>query len=144
MTRWPNLTERVVVKLVDARDGVTCQRCGRSCPDVFSRQHRIARGAGGSKRPEVTGPANRVRLCGTATSPGGCHLEVEKRLRRDSDERDGFWISQHTGVDPQTVPIRLYRDRWVFLLDDGGTRDLTDDELRAHLARFALPTPEDS
>ena len=130
-SKWPTLDDRVVKKLVDERDGTTCQACGAHCPVVFSRQHRIARGAGGSKRPEVNGPANRVRLCGSATTPGSCHLACETR---DPDmARRGYVLTTHRDLNPAFAPLQLHTGRWVYLLDDGTRRDLTDTALNDYL-----------
>lgn len=129
------LIEQSCVRLVDERDGDQCQRCGRTLGLWWSRQHRQARGRGGSKRWWVRSPANRAKVCGSATSPDGCHLAIESRESRDQAEFEGWWISLHSTADPATVPLRLYGDRWVYLLHDGTRQDLTDEQITDHYER---------
>lgn len=74
--------------LVLIRDGYACVRCG--CPSgpgigQYSLQHRKARGVGGGNSPQ-----NLILLCGTATSPGGCHLMAESRDREA--QAQGYWL----------------------------------------------------
>lgn len=70
------------------RDGYQCVRCGRVAgPAIgpYSIQHRIARGVGGGN-----GPQNLILLCGTATSPDGCHALAESRDREA--QAHGYWL----------------------------------------------------
>lgn len=57
--------------LVWERDAGRCARCGLPITREWSLHHRVPRGAGGSRRPELNSPANLVLLCGSATSPKG-------------------------------------------------------------------------
>jgi hypothetical protein len=124
-SRSSTTTEARVKTLVDARDGERCQNCGRHCPTLFSRQHRIPRGAGGTRRDEVHGVANRVRLCGSATSPG-CHRRAEDR---DPEMiARGYCLPLNGKVDPSTVPVRLFTGDWVLLDDEGGWVKVPDPE----------------
>ncbi len=104
---------KVVRDLVDARAQGRCERCGRVLTSWYSRQHRIARGMGGTKRADT--PANLVLLCGSATS-AGCHRVCEDRDREAIDE--GYVISIHSGADPAQVPILLWTG-WTLLGHDG-------------------------
>jgi hypothetical protein len=81
-------TRAVVVE----RDCWACACCGTPI-DVgpYSMQHRVPRGGGGSSRPEINSPANLVTLCGSATSPGGCHIAAESRAQIDARSY-GFWL----------------------------------------------------
>jgi 5-methylcytosine-specific restriction protein A len=91
-------TRAVVVE----RDNWACACCGKPIDlGPYSIQHRVARGAGGTSRPEVNSPANLVVLCGSATSPGGCHLAAEARA--EVMHEAGFWL--RSGEDPETVPV---------------------------------------
>lgn len=131
--------DTAVVDLVDERSGPACERCGRYVDGQwFSRQHRIARGSGGSRRLAVHSVANRVKVCGSATSPDGCHAWMEDRSNLAQAQFEGYVISQHGDIDPLTVPILLSSGfapgsrRWVYLLNDGTTVALTDREVEAH------------
>lgn len=108
--------DRSVRDLVDERDDWTCACCGESVYGrPFSRQHRVARGMGGTSDPRLNRPSNIVLLCGSATSPGGCHLACEERNERLREL--GFWLKR--GQDPAAVPVAHARYGWVLLRDDG-------------------------
>lgn len=102
-----------VAEIVMARCNGQCERCGASLrgPLGFSRQHRIARGMGGTKGAWVNFPSNIAMLCGSATT--GCHGEVERRRMVDH----GWWLFRHE--DPAAEPITLWDGRRVVLGDDG-------------------------
>ncbi|HWB35565.1 MAG TPA: hypothetical protein VHA75_06020 [Rugosimonospora sp.] len=117
------------VALVGERDGWSCASCGRSLLGgvrgvTFSVQHRVARGQGGSRRPELNLPANLLLLCGsgveTGIGPAQCHPRVEQR--GTDDLAAGFWLRQWTDGRP-TAPgehaVRHARHGWVWLDDDG-------------------------
>lgn len=99
--------------VVDARDGGRCRRCGHECGDNFSRQHRIARGAGGSA--VLDRPSNLVTVCGSATT--GCHEWMESR-RTDAALLGYVLPKLNPDIDPETEPLFTI-DGWVLLLDDG-------------------------
>jgi 5-methylcytosine-specific restriction protein A len=103
------------------RDGKRCQRCLRHL-DVaggdYSLQHRRARGMGGSKRPDTNGPSNLVSLCGSATSPDGCHHHVESH----PDEALALgWRLRQNDV-PAEIPVLVGGTDWV-LFDEAGHRE---------------------
>lgn len=94
-----------------------CERCGRYAYGG-SIQHRKARGMGGSKDPRKSAVSNGALLCGSATTPDGCHTWTEDRRNRDQAEADGWFIPQ-TGPDPVNVPIEHVTLGRVWLSDDG-------------------------
>lgn len=109
---------RMVFTIVDARDGGACLRCGRLVGQWFSRQHRIPRGAGGSAL--VNRASNIVTLCGSATSPGGCHHWAEHEHRTDAEVLGYLLPKLNPDIDPATEPIFIHSDGWVLLDDIGG------------------------
>lgn len=109
-----------VVALVFQRDEGRCFRCGLPVRFAdrgvgWSTQHRRAKGMGGSRRPDTNQPQNLIVLCGSATSPNGCHLRVESRLPAD----DGMGWSIKQGQDPLRMPVAHWRDGLVWLTDSG-------------------------
>lgn len=110
---------RKVRDTVIQRDRDRCVRCGRYVPGYpGSIHHRTPRMMGGTRDPRVNRPSNLVLLCGTGTT--GCHGWVESH--RDEAKDAGLLIPWWQ--TPSEVPIR-YRDRNVFLDDDGGVTDAT-------------------
>lgn len=94
---------RAVRKVVMERDGYACAGCGKAVTGAeFSLQHRVARGLGGTSRPDVNSPVNLVTLCGSATSPG-CHRRAEDR-DPVMHER-GLWLN--SWEDPAAVPVAV-------------------------------------
>jgi hypothetical protein len=109
--------DRTTRELVLERDDYTCACCGHSILyGQYSLQHRNARGMGGTSDPAINSPANLVTLCGSATTPGSCHLLCEQR--DGSLQALGFWLK--TGQDPATTPVAHASYGWVLLLPDGG------------------------
>ncbi len=110
--------DKTVIQIAQ-RDGWACFRCGGACHGRrgvdWSVQHRRARGMGGSRRPDVNEPQNLILLCGSATSPGGCHLRVEKR--HPDDTGMGWSIKQ--SEDPLYVPALHWQYGLIFLSADG-------------------------
>ncbi len=96
--------------LVLAREGMACAACGISVIGrPHSIQHRRARGMGGTADKSANSPSNLVLLCGSATSPGGCHLACEQR---DIDMHGrGFWL--RSWEDPAAI--------WVMLASEHGS-----------------------
>jgi hypothetical protein len=113
--KLPTGLDRSTKELIDVRDEGVCACCGAVLGEWFSRQHRVARGQGGSSDPVINSPANAVSLCGSATSVG-CHLAAESRAQIMYDA--GFWL--HPGEDPRAVPLRHYVHGWVLLDMAGG------------------------
>lgn len=106
--------DRSTRELVDERDDWTCACCDESVHGrPFSRQHRVARGMGGTSDARLNAPSNIVLLCGSATSPGGCHLACEERSERMHEL--GFWLN--SWQRPWLEPIAHARFGWAYLLD---------------------------
>jgi hypothetical protein len=104
-----------VKAIVDERDDWHCAACGNSVwGRPYSRQHRVARGMGGTSDPRLNAPSNLVLLCGSATSPGGCHLLCEQRDERMNEL--GFWLKN--SQRPWLEPVAHARYGWVYLLDE--------------------------
>lgn len=99
--------------VVTARAQGRCERCGASSSQFWSVHHRRPRGMGGSKRPEVNGPANLILLCGSGTT--GCHGWVEANRA----EAYNLGLLVRSGMNPGDVPVELRHGR-VLLLADGG------------------------
>lgn len=104
--------DRATRELVLERDDYRCVSCGLPIMgQQWSLQHRKARGVGGGNEP-----SNLIVLCGSATSPGGCHLAAEQRLTESRDL--GYWVP--SWQDPRTVPVMHARLGLVYLTDSGG------------------------
>lgn len=111
---------RDVRELVDERDDWHCACCGNSVYGrPYSLQHRVARGMGGTSDPAANSPANLITLCGSATSPGGCHLACEQRTERLNPL--GFWL--WSWQDPELEAVAHAVHGWCYLLDDGSVMD---------------------
>lgn len=101
-------------KLVMARGDNHCERCGKTITGAYSIHHRKPRGMGGTKDPAANSPSNLVLLCGSATTPDGCHTSVERF--RQAAITTGFIVTRT--ADPETVPIKLVTG-WYLLRPDG-------------------------
>jgi 5-methylcytosine-specific restriction enzyme A len=102
-------------KLVMTRADNHCERCGKAITGAYSIHHRKPRGMGGTKDPVANSPSNLVLLCGSATTPGGCHTSVEKF--RQAAVTTGWIVARTT--DPARVPLKYHSGRWYLLNDDG-------------------------
>jgi 5-methylcytosine-specific restriction enzyme A len=102
-------------KLVLARADNCCERCGRRITGEYSIHHRKPRGMGGTKDDRLNLPSNLVLLCGSATTPDGCHTSVE-RFRQAAIVTG--WIVART-ADPARVPVKFASGRWYLLNTDG-------------------------
>lgn len=108
----PTGPDRATRELVLERDDWRCVSCGLPIiGQQYSLQHRKARGVGGGNEP-----SNLIVLCGSATSPGGCHLAAEQRR---ADSRDlGYWVP--SWQDPRQVPVMHAMHGRAWLTDTGG------------------------
>ena len=94
-------------------------RCERCCEPLdldgwYSLQHRRPRGMGGTKRLWVNEPPNLIALCGSATSPDGCHHWAESQRR----EAEAFGYLLAPRDDPSEVPFMDNDGTWWLLRDD--------------------------
>jgi hypothetical protein len=108
-----------VVELVWERDSGRCAACAGLCTGErgfdWSLHHRMARRAGGTRRPFINLPGNLVLLHGHGSAL--CHGDVE-RFRVTSESkglviRDGQWL-------PSQIPIEHAVHGRVLLDDSGG------------------------
>lgn len=110
--------DRPTRELVLERDDYTCAWCRRTILNQpYSLQHRRGRGRGGSSNPRINAPSNLITLCGSATSPGGCHLRCEQRTAEA--ETFGFVVSLNSIHDPADIPVMHALYGRVYLADDG-------------------------
>lgn len=108
---------RATRELVMDREGYCCAWCGRQLlTGPRSIQHRVARQMGGRPDAEANRPSNLLLLCGTATTPGGCHLWAEQRS--EEARVAGLWVP--SWQDPAEVPV-LHSQYGLCLLTDDGT-----------------------
>ena len=110
-------TERQVRRLVKERDNV-CVRCGFFIyvGEPYSLQHRKPKRMGGSRDPLVHSAANQIRVCGTATSAGGCHFYMESNR---AEALEMGWLL-HDNEDPTEKKVYIKQHGWVLLDIDGG------------------------
>jgi len=112
---WDIITHYLV-----CRSGQRCEVCGQTLTRATAnRHHRVPRGMGGSKDPDVHRLDRLLILCGGPL--GGvtlCHGMVE--ARSEQEIYDYGWIVR-MGLDAATTPVLLYgastriRPRWVLL-----------------------------
>jgi len=82
------------------RDGYCCTHCGVSLYGrYYSLHHRRARKTGGSKRLHTM--ANLVALCGSGTTAGSCHADVEANR---TDSYATGWLVPN-GAAPEEWPV---------------------------------------
>jgi hypothetical protein len=118
---WPSTRVR---RLVFARAFGFCESCGISVIGrPYSIAPRVGPGAAVAFRPEANAVWNLILLCGSAASPGGCHLLCEQR---DQDMHDrGMWL--RAGENPRLVPLWLVNPEGPRIrawLNDEGTYDV--------------------
>lgn len=81
-----------------------CEICGRDVNgSPFSRHHRSPRRMGGSSQPWINSIENLLLLCGTATTPGGCHQAVEANR---AQAVEAGWLVP-LGYHPAEVPVLI-------------------------------------
>lgn len=108
--------DRTTRELVLERDDYRCACCGASVYErPYSLQHRVARQMGGTPDPAANSPANLITLCGSATSPGGCHIACEQRTEQLNPL--GFWL--WSWQDPEVEAVAHAVHGWVYLCSDG-------------------------
>ena len=109
------------LELVWERDQGCCVRCGVAIVGPrgwsWSLHHRRPRSSGGTSLAWVNLPGNLIILCGSATSPDGCHAYVESH--RAFGRASGFLVSANGQRKPVEVPIH-HSLHGVVILDDLG------------------------
>jgi hypothetical protein len=94
-----------VRRLVFARAFGFCENCGISVIGrPYSIAPRVEQSMGGTSRHDATAMWNLVLLCGSAASPGGCHLLCEQ-WNQDLHDR-GMWL--RSGENPRLAPLWLF------------------------------------
>ena len=113
-------------RLVRKRDGGQCAGCGVNVTGIpFSIQHIIARGMGGTSRPDANSPGHLVLLCGSANTPGSCHLLCEQR---DTEmHRRGLWLNSWESAAGRPVGYATPDGLAWFLLNPDGSRTAVDE-----------------
>jgi len=97
------VTEVECRRIVNARSGGLCERCGKWGGTTLHHRRKRSQGGGWT-------PVNCVALCGHGTS--GCHGWVEEHPKLA--EVDGWHVR------PWQQPGKvLYRGAWATLSDDG-------------------------
>lgn len=102
------------------RAGGRCEVCGKRL-DVgapFSRHHRLPRRMGGTSNPAINTLPNLLLLCGSATTPEGCHQEIEVMR----SVAYGFGYLLRDGQDPAEQPA-VIRSQLRWLTRDGQYAD---------------------
>lgn len=100
------------------RASICCERCGKSLTgQPYSIHHRKPRGMGGTSDPGANSPANLLLLCGSATTPDGCHTAVERF--RASAIKTGFIVPRT--ADPSGVPVKMPSGWWLLGHDGSKT-----------------------
>ena len=108
-----------------------CEVCGRDLADgryPFSRHHRRPRGSGGSSVPWINDVTNLLLLCGSATTPDGCHAWVETHPAQAYTA--GWKVRLNSLGTPAETPVaialplipgsgRRYRSTWFYFTPDG-------------------------
>lgn len=98
------------------RDQYRCLHCGTG--DQLSAQHRINRGAGGSRDPRVHAPSNLLTLCW----PINAQLESDATLA-ELGRRYGWKLTRDQ--DPLAVPVWDAQVQLWYRLDDDWGRTPT-------------------
>lgn len=91
-----------------------CESCGIYAP--LELHHRLARSHSGKHTPD-----NLIALHGWGNHTG-CHGEAHT-----ASDRYVIGVSIRSGVGPEHAPANrpvLYRGTWVFLLADGGLKEV--------------------
>ena len=71
--------------------------------------------AAGSRQPDVNAVSSLLLVCGTATTPDGCHQLIESQ--RALAYTNGWLVRRPT--DPATVPVLIHPGVRVYLTADG-------------------------
>ncbi|MDF9718073.1 HNH endonuclease [Nocardioides sp. ChNu-153] len=116
-----------VRRVVLGRADGCCEVCGRqlygddgwgSFPHSF--HHRRPRGMGGTSRADANSPANLLLVCGSATTPDGCHALIE--TQRVLALSTGWLLRQDEDPLQVAVVLHAYPGERTYLHHDGGVR----------------------
>lgn len=109
--------------LLWARAKGRCEICGRDVNGApFSRHHRRPRQMGGTTVDWINDITNLLLLCGSATSPDGCHHAVESNR---AQAIEAGWLVP-MGYHPAEVPVLIrpaISFHAVYLTSDGHYAD---------------------
>lgn len=118
----PRAVQRLVII---SRAGGSCEVCGQPVAliddgevtpiSAFSVHHRQPRGMGGSTVEDINTAPNLLLVCGSATSPGGCHQMIESQ--RALSYANGWLVQRPT--NPADVPVLIFAGVRVYLTNDG-------------------------
>lgn len=98
----------VDTRLIYERDGHRCPHCGHRADSI---QHRMNRGAGGSRNPLKHAPSNLMAFCWV----GNSGMESSSEMAAQAKEY-GWKLLQHQ--NPLEVPIYDVTDNCWYALDD--------------------------
>lgn len=79
----------------------------------YSLQHRVARGMGGSKAPDINSPVNLLLVEGTGTTGAHGRIETQRAWARTR----GFAVPSWR--NPAEVPVLHWLHSWSWLTPDG-------------------------
>lgn len=100
-------SQAVRAAIID-RDGGLCRRCGAPGQELH---HRRGRGAGGTSKVSVNGPANGVTLCRR------CHVWAESH--RAEAYATGWAVRRSDIRSDAAIPMTLSGGAELWLDDDG-------------------------
>lgn len=110
---------------VYARANGVCEVCGKYAPGA-EIHHRMLRGMGGSKKPNIHNVESLIAVCGWGNT-SGCHGDIHGNT--DYSKAMGWIISRFSPYEPEQVPVRMW-DGMFWLNLDGTRRRATDEEGR--------------
>lgn len=118
-TGFPPKVRQLILERAGVQgDYVRCERTGAWTPsELIQIHHRIPRGAGGTRRPEVNEAANGIAICLSE------HTLIE--LNRAKAAEYGLLITKHGAQQPCAVPVLLHHG-WVLLDNEGGYQPADD------------------
>lgn len=123
----PKVRDMILERAGRQGDYVRCERSGIWKPiELIQIHHRIPRGSGGTRRPEVNQAANGIAISLEA------HAWIENN--RLASREEGLLISKLSGQQPCNISLKLHHG-WVMLDNEGGYQPVDDSEIeyREHL-----------
>ncbi len=114
------------VEAVLERAQWSCELCSAELGDRrgedYSVHHRRPRQMGGTRWAGINLPSNLLILCGSATTPGGCHAFVESN--RSASVAAGWLVLSRQ--DPAHVQVLICKV-WKYLTNDATYREVEVD-----------------